>query len=835
MRVSDSLRYTALQRSITKIGQQLNDVEIKLSTQKNINAPSDDPIKFATNVQLDAERTIGSQFTSNLQRLNILVSMYGTSFSSIGDQLTTLSQLAVNFGTADASIRQSSLAEIEGIIEQLVTVGNTKLGEAYIFGGGQSNVAPLQLNNDYSVTFNTAQIAEDASRIYMDKSEEGQYGISGRASFYGSSKIAYGSVGNEFAGDIYSNTGSFAYVVGTGNDEILLGGSSPLTLTLTDGTYTGTALAQEMQHQLGSSFVVNGTNNTIYVGDNAVTLASGTYTGGGVTGLATEIQNKLNLVQAGHTVTYDDLTRKFTIANSGAAETFKWSDPRATAGNLLGYDSIDSLVSNTTPDASDRAAAIQFSVGFDTTTRKFLITNNAGGDVTFNWSTSNAGSLLGFNNADTVVVAGATEKSDLDTGRKSFLIKIISSGPTTGAAGRATYRYSIDGGSTWVGDIMGNPITVSTGGADTTAGDITIGATNNTLYRNGLAVIPPITNGTYTGAALATEIQTRLNAVQVGHSVTYDASTRKFTIINNTGATETYNWSNAGANAAGVLGFDTVDSVVSSGTSDVGDYDAGMFIDGSGVANTTNNRIKFAFSTGLTDDISIDATNNTLYLSNALLGSTAVNLNSGTYTGSALATEIQTRLNAIQAGHSVTYDALTRRFTITNNTAPAETYNWSNTGATAAGVLGFNTVDSPTLNPGGSDISDYNTGSTDLLTTADTFQVKDLSIFELLKNFRDAIVADDRTWVSKNTQYFNRARELTTKNAAVVAFQGTQATTLINNYKTKDANIEKMQSDLVGADASELAMELNVLMNTYQALLASMSKVLSISILNYLK
>ncbi len=264
---------------------------------------------------------------------------------------------------------------------------------------------------------------------------------------------------------------------------------------------------------------------------------------------------------------------------------------------------------------------------------------------------------------------------------------------------------------------------MSTGGADTTAGDIRIDATNNALYRNGVAVIPPITNGTYTGAALATEIQTRLNAVQAGHSVTYDASTRKFSIINNTGATETYNWSNVGANAGGVLGFDTVDSVISSGTSDVSDYDAGMFIDGSGIANATNNRIKFAFSTG---------------------------------------------------------------------------------------AMG-------------------------LLTTADTFQIKDLSIFELLTNFRDAIVADDKTWVSKNTQYLDSARDLTTKNAAVVAFQGTQATTLINNYKTKDANIEKMQTDLVGADASELAIQLNVLMNTYQALLSSMSKVLSISILNYLK
>ena len=117
------------------------------------------------------------------------------------------------------------------------------------------------------------------------------------------------------------------------------------------------------------------------------------------------------------------------------------------------------------------------------------------------------------------------------------------------------------------------------------------------MYRNGAAVTAHKSERIH-GAMLATEIQTRLNAVQTGHSVTYNAETRKFTITNNTGAVETFNWSNAGANAAGVLGFDKVDSVVSNGTNDVSDYDAGMFIDGAGVANATNNRIKLLFSTG---------------------------------------------------------------------------------------------------------------------------------------------------------------------------------------------------------------------------------------------
>lgn len=609
MRVSDSLRYRLFQMNVSKVGQQLDDIEKKISTQRNINAPSDDPIKYATSIQYDAELQLGTQYNNNLQRLGTIVSMYDASFGSVGSQLNNLKQLASQFDSMGPDLRQSAVEQINGMIEQLVTVGNTKLGNAYLFGGKEADTPPFQLNNDYSVTYTVGQQGEDATKIYVDKAQTGQYGVSGRAAFYDTTKIASGNVANAYAGDVYSNTDSFAYVI-------------------------------------------DGTNNTLYLDGAAVTLTSNTYTGGN---LAKEIQNQLG-------------------AN--------------------------------------------YSVAFDSTTRKFAITNNTGAAVTFNWSNAgaNAAGVLGFDTIDSLVATGGTERSDLDTGRKSFLVETTTGGSTTGVLGsRAIYRYSIDGGATWTAGI-----TVNSGGADATA-DITIDATNNTLYRNGAAIT--LTSGSYTGASLATEIQTQLNAVQVGHQVSYDTLTRKFSITNNTASVETFNWSNTGANAAGVLGFDNVDSIISNGVSDVSDYDAGMFIDGAGVANTTNNRIKLLFSSGVTDNINAN----------------------------------------------------------------------------------------------------------------DTFHVKDLSIFELLKNLKDAFESDNSTWVSKNIKNIDAARELAVKNNGVIAFQGTQAKTMIENNKTKEGKIQTMQADLVNANMSELATEFSALLNTYQALLSTLARMQAISILNYLK
>jgi flagellin-like hook-associated protein FlgL len=604
MRISEAMRYRLFQSCINNVNQQLTDLEKKISTGKNINAPSDDPIVFARTVEFNSQLSLGGQFNDNLQRLKTLVGIYDSSLTNVESNLKQLYEMANSYGTADTALRQSYGDGLENIIEQLVTVGNTRLGDAYVFGGQQADAAPFQLNNDYSVSYNVSADAEDATNIYVDSGQLGTFGLSGREALYGTSKIAFGDVSNTYQGDIYSNTASFAYVIGAGNRAIMVNGAA---VNLTTGVYTGAALAKEIETRLGADY----------------------------------------------------------------------------------------------------------SVAFDSTTRKFVITNNGAASVTFNWSSAGAtaASTLGFDAVNSVVGVGETDMSDTDSGRKSFLVKIITGGASTGTvANRATYSYSIDGGSTWSAAMA-----VSTGGADATA-DITIDGTNNILYRNGAAVT--LTNGTYTGEDLATEIETRLGAA---YSVSYNAETRKVSITNNTGGVVTFNWSNPGATAAGVLGFDNADSVLSNGNTDAGDYDAGMFIDGAGIANTTNNRIKLAFGT--------------------------------------------------------------------TNTP---------------------------------------------LVANDAFQVKDLSIFELLKNFKDAFDSGNTTWIAKNITSIDSARSLNSKNNAVISFEGTQAEKLIENNKTRASQLEDEKANLLNADTATLGTEFNVLLNTYQTLLSAFAKMRSISILNYL-
>lgn len=372
------------------------------------------------------------------------------------------------------------------------------------------------------------------------------------------------------------------------------------------------------------------------------------------------------------------------------------------------------------------------------------------------------------------------------TENKTYTVKITSNF----APGTATYQYATDGTT-----YNGSDITTRTLSA-TAAAQYTIDSTNNKIvFSDGSSdYTATLASGAYSANDLATEIKNKMEAATVGadtYNVTYSASTGRFTIQNAAAypATLTLKWSDANSTAAGILGFDTVDSSISTGSSDTGDFVGGMFIDGLGIANSTNRGIKIIFGdtielldttdrftidgeiaaskkiesiysyttnsyagtvtsnagdfyTGTDNkshlakittsgapgtakykyssdggiiwgdeittktnegasDITIDSTNNKIYV-----GGVEKTIVSNPYSGTTLAAAVETAIGA--ADFDVAYSSTTKKFTITKVTAGAVTINWSNSGSTAAGVLGFDTsFDSSSLGLNEADTGDF--------------------------------------------------------------------------------------------------------------------------------
>lgn len=188
MRVTDRLKYAILNKNLARIKQNIDVAQNKIASGKRIIAPSDDPVAASSGIGLEAEKNMNSQYTRNLEKLKTLGGFYDTSVIGIHELLIKAKEIAITqaSSTMDATTRRSSAEEIKGIIEQLVTIGNTKVGSSYIFGGEKAGEAPFTLDGDYNVTFNGT---EDVSSIYIDKGTKEAAGISGYRVFISDSNI----------------------------------------------------------------------------------------------------------------------------------------------------------------------------------------------------------------------------------------------------------------------------------------------------------------------------------------------------------------------------------------------------------------------------------------------------------------------------------------------------------------------------------------------------------------------------------------------------------------------------------------------------------------------
>ncbi len=213
------------------------------------------------------------------------------------------------------------------------------------------------------------------------------------------------------------------------------------------------------------------------------------------------------------------------------------------------------------------------------------------------------------------------------------------------------------------------------------AGSFTINSGNNTfaIKVNGTAASAAITvsDGAYTGASMATELQTRINAntglknAGASVNVSYDDSNGSFTFTSSAyGSASKVEFTQAnaslgisvGAGTAGVNVAGTIDGVTATGS--------GRTLTSSG----TQGLYTGAAVSGVPGSFTIDSSNNTFDIKvNGVKAGATITLNSGAYTGAAMATELQTRINAnaslaiSNATVSVSYDTTNNRFLLTSN------------------------------------------------------------------------------------------------------------------------------------------------------------------------
>ncbi len=180
MRVTDSFRFQLYTATLSTLKAQMDNATNQIASGKKVLVPADDPTSYAQNMQITAEQSQNTQYASNLNSLQAQGAYYETSLNSVGDLLTTVKQLVVQMSSAtvDASSRSAAADQVNTIISQLAAIGNTKVGNTYIFGGKKGNAPPYQADGTFSGTNDVAKVAVDSSTTV-------NAGISGNTIFNG--------------------------------------------------------------------------------------------------------------------------------------------------------------------------------------------------------------------------------------------------------------------------------------------------------------------------------------------------------------------------------------------------------------------------------------------------------------------------------------------------------------------------------------------------------------------------------------------------------------------------------------------------------------------------
>jgi len=206
-----------------------------------------------------------------------------------------------------------------------------------------------------------------------------------------------------------------------------------------------------------------------------------------------------------------------------------------------------------------------------------------------------------------------------------------------------------------------------------------------------------LASGAYTGAQLAAQIKTALEAVSGGktYTVSFNEATGKYNITNDivNGTPLSLLFSDPLSTTAALAGFNASDQTgIVAGSSVTSDVDT------TGAAGVTKQSNVFDLTAG-TNVFNITASNNTLIVNDTAAGlgsDTTITLTPGSYTGPQLATEVASKLNASRdpantVAYTVSYGSVTaRRLTINNPALNANSLilKFGAAGSTASPILG---------------------------------------------------------------------------------------------------------------------------------------------------
>lgn len=160
MRITNRMLHQTLTAGLHGRMDALARAARQVTTGKKINAVSDNPVDAAQVMRMDSQLRDIEQYRRNGTFATAKLSTEDVALSSLIGVLQTAKQTAMATTSpdpADAS-RQAAISSVRQLKEQIVALGNTRVGNEYLFAGDLSTTPPFLANGAYVGDANTRRV-----------------------------------------------------------------------------------------------------------------------------------------------------------------------------------------------------------------------------------------------------------------------------------------------------------------------------------------------------------------------------------------------------------------------------------------------------------------------------------------------------------------------------------------------------------------------------------------------------------------------------------------------------------------------------------------------------
>ena len=161
IRVSENMKYNTIVNNLFRAQDSYNAAMEKMASQKKINRPSDDPVGMSRILSLRKSRASVEQYRRNIDGCNSWIKITESKLSSVDDLLVNAQEIAIaqSTATASAETRSISAVAVQQIMDEMLSLANSKYGDRYLFSGTRMDEEPFS-SSESAATIGPAVAAD---------------------------------------------------------------------------------------------------------------------------------------------------------------------------------------------------------------------------------------------------------------------------------------------------------------------------------------------------------------------------------------------------------------------------------------------------------------------------------------------------------------------------------------------------------------------------------------------------------------------------------------------------------------------------------------------------